>query len=154
MSDLNFEDRHEEARAVYELALKERIPLSRAARRFASGDEARRLYRRVKRYIRNTPNGEEAVETFLLSGSWYDIMVGSQIASRPSDVTRVLAFSSMPISEACDGLKNKQRVYQALYNRILRQYPAALDQKARNDTRSAPSVFSIEPGEVESSASS
>lgn len=124
-------------RDVVEYALLNRISLSRAADRLSGGKkkEARNLWRRVQKYVKSTPNGDELMRIFLRHGAAYDLDVAARLVCDIDEVLQVILDGDMPLVDACEGLDRERQLYQTLYNRAVRQCPERLEGLRKRETR-------------------
>jgi hypothetical protein len=142
------------AESILAHAVKEDIPLTKAARSFVKEGDVRATVRRVKRWLKKRPAGKEFIDLFLRKGSRYDRMLSARLACEAGEALEMIVWARVPLSDVCEGLAEKDRIYQTLYNRIYRNSPDILpdltgSSEDQNKTIPAFRFFNITPYELE-----
>lgn len=124
-------------------AIQEDLSLTEAARVFVPERKLRSTVRRARRALKKKDGGEGLIKMFLQKGARYDRMVAGRLACGFGQVAEVISWGRVPLSDACDGLPEKDNVYRTLYNRIYRENPDVLPKLTgkRDDQGGPASAF-------------
>ena len=80
----------------------------------------------------------------LKCGARCDLVMAGRLVCDPEYISDLIVRRHAPIIEACDGLKEKRKFYQILYNRITREYgkrQSFIIAAARTSSRKKSSEF-------------
>ncbi len=93
--------------------------------------EQRNAWRRLAYELRRLPDGDSFFHLLLRKGSRAEMTVCARMLVPIDQLEDELVRREMPINEAVKGIPESSKVYQLLYNRLLRAYPIALDRLKR-----------------------